>query len=104
MNEAANLELIRNTYSAFARGDLDGLFAVQDVGIEIDSAGPREIPWAGAFRTINGARRYFGAIAAETELLAFEPRHFLAQGDHVIVLGFERIRSRRTGRTCENHW
>jgi ketosteroid isomerase-like protein len=53
-----------------------------------------------AIRTRHYSRRTEEAYVHCT----FEPHTFLAEGDKVVVLGFERVRSRRTGRSYENHW
>ena len=34
----------------------------------------------------------------------FEPREFVAQGDTVVVVGYERTRVKPTGRTFEQEW
>lgn len=104
MSEKANLEIMKEAYGAFARGDLSAVLSVEDPDTELEIAGPGEIPWAGSFRGHDGARKYFAAIEAEAEFDAFEPHTFLAQGDTVVVLGFEKVRSKRTGRSYENHW
>lgn len=46
----------------------------------------------------------FATIDREAEFEAFEPRTFMAQRDKVVVLGYEKVRSKRTSRTYENHW
>jgi len=104
MNEKANLEIMKEAYAAFARGDIPAVMSVEDPNTELEIAGPKEIPWAGSFRGREGARRYFAAIEAEAEFDAFEPHTFLTEGDKVVVLGHEKVRSKRTGRSYENHW
>lgn len=104
MSAKTNLEIIKEAYEAFGRGDVEAVLSVEDPHTELESAGPQEIPWAGAFRGHDGARAYFAAIAGEADFDLFEPQTFVADGDNVIVLGFERVRSRRTGRAYENHW
>ncbi len=104
MSEKTNLEIMKEAYAAFGRGDIDAVLRVEDPDTELEIAGPPDIPWAGYFRGHDGARKYFAAIEAEAEFDAFEPHTFLAEGDKVVVLGFERVRSKRTGRSYENHW
>jgi ketosteroid isomerase-like protein len=104
MSEQANLEIMKEAYAAFGRGDIPAVLSVEDPNIELEIAGPKDIPWSGSFRGHEGAKRYFAAIATEAEFETFEPQTFLAQGDKVVVLGFERVRSKRTGRSYENHW
>ena len=104
MSEQANLEIMQEAYAAFGRGDIPAVLSVQDPDTELEIAGPKDIPWAGRFRGHEGAMKYFGLIEAEAEIDAFEPRTFLAQGDKVVVLGYEKLRSKRTGRSYETHW
>jgi uncharacterized protein len=43
-------------------------------------------------------------VGENLEFERFEPREFVAQGDKVAVLGFERSRIKPTGRTLEQEW
>lgn len=104
MTQKSNLEIVKDAYEAFGRGDIPAVLSIEDPSTELEIAGPKEIPWAGSFRGHDGARKYFSAIEKEAEFEAFEPHTFLAQGENVVVLGFEKVRSRRTGRSYENHW
>ena len=104
MSDKSNLEIIQEAYAAFGRGDIPAVLSIEDPNTELEIAGPKEIPWAGSFRGHDGAKKYFAAIEAGAEFEAFEPRTFLAQGENVVVLGFEKVRSKRTGRSYENHW
>lgn len=83
MREKTNLEIIKDAYEAFGRGDIDAVLSVDDPATELESAGPQEIPWAGSFRGHDGAQAYFAAIMAEADSDAFEPHTFLADGDQV---------------------
>lgn len=104
MNDQTNLAIMKEAYAAFGRGDIAAVLSVEDPNTELEIAGPTEIPWAGSFRGLDGTRKYFAAIEAEADFDAFEPHTFLAQGNKVVVLGFEKVRSKRTGRSYENHW
>lgn len=104
MSEHSNLEIIKEAYASFGRGDIDAVLAVEDPDTVLEIAGPTEIPWAGSYRGHEGARKYFSTIAAEADFDVFEPHSFMAQDDSVVVVGFERVRARRTGRSYENHW
>jgi uncharacterized protein len=104
MSEKTNLDIMKEAYAAFARGDIPAILAIHDPKAELESAGPKGLPWAGSYRGPEGAKKYFAAIEAEADVEAFEPHSFLAQGDKVVVLGVETIRSKRTGRSYETHW
>ena len=104
MGEKTNLDIMKEAYAAFARGDVPAILAICDPKAEFEIAGPKGIPWTGSYRGPEGAKKYFAAIEAETDVEAFEPHSFVAEGDKVVVLGVETIRSRRTGRSYETHW
>ena len=104
MSQKTNLDIMNEAYAAFASGDIPAILAMYDPKAELESAGPKGIPWAGSYRGPEGAKKYFAAIDAEAEVEAFEPHAFLAEGDRVVVLGVETIKSKRTGRSYETHW
>jgi ketosteroid isomerase-like protein len=104
MSENVNLDIIKEAYAAFGRGDIAAVLSVQAPNVEFEYAGPDQIPWAGSFRGIDGARKFFAAIEAEADMESFEPQTFVAQGDRVVVFGFEKMRSKRAGRLYKSHW
>jgi uncharacterized protein len=104
MSEQTNLEVVKEAYAAFGRGDITALLAGVDPNPDWEFAGPKDISWAGSFHDYDGVKKFFAAIAGDAEFDAFEPQTFVAQGDRVVVLGFERVRIKRTGRTYESHW
>ena len=104
MGENTNLDVIKEAYAAFGRGDIAAVLSVQAPNVELEYAGPDQIPWAGSFRGLEGAKKWFGTIDAEADIESFEPHVFVAQGDQVVVLGFERARSKHTGLAYESHW
>ncbi|MGH2598551.1 MAG: nuclear transport factor 2 family protein, partial [Dehalococcoidia bacterium] len=61
-------------------------------------------PLAGTRRGRDQVADWFAALDEAEEILRFEPREFFADGNMVLVLGFEQVRVRATGRTYENHW
>jgi ketosteroid isomerase-like protein len=104
MGENSNLDIIKEAYAAFGRGDIAAVLSIQASDVELEYAGPGQIPWAGSFRGLDGAKKFFAAVEAEAEIESFEPQMFIAQDDQVVVFGFEKLRSRRTGRSYESYW
>jgi uncharacterized protein len=104
MTTASNLEIIQSAYAAFGRGDIQSLLALIDPQVEWDNPGPREVPWAGSFRGHDGVGAFFSALGASVDFEAFGPQTFFAQDDRVVVLGTERARVKRTGKTFDNPW
>jgi uncharacterized protein len=104
MSEAMNLETIQSAYAAFGRGDIQALLALIDPQVEWENPGPREVSWAGSFRGHDGVGTFFSALGTSVDFEAFEPQAFFAQGDRVVVLGTERARVKRTGKSFTNAW
>jgi uncharacterized protein len=103
MGSQGNVQLVKDGYAAFARGDIQGLVALfaEDIEWVIPGAG---LPLAGTYRGHAGVASFFQKLADDGDILAFEPRHFVAQGDRVLVVGWERARVKATNRTFQSDW
>jgi ketosteroid isomerase-like protein len=66
--------------------------------------GPSVIPFAGPRRGREGVAEFFSTVGEALEFEQFEPRKFVAQGDTVVVLGYERSIVKPTGRSFEQEW
>jgi uncharacterized protein len=103
MSVQENVQLVKDGYAAFARGDIQGLLALfsEDIEWVIPGAG---LPLAGTYRGHEGVASFFHKLTTESEILAFEPREFVAEGDRVLVAGWERGRVKATNRTYQADW
>jgi ketosteroid isomerase-like protein len=103
MSTAENLQLVRDGYAAFGRGDLPGLLSLlaEDVVWVIPGDG---LPMAGTFRGRDGVASFFQKLQQEADILEFQTREFLADGDRVLVVGWERMKLKATGRGAEIDW
>ena len=104
MSAGSHLETVQALYAAFGRGDMPAMLALLAPDIQWDYPPSDEIPWAGSFRGHDGVNRFFAAIVGSVDFEGFEARRFLTQDDSVVVLGWEKLRVKRTGRTFETHW
>jgi uncharacterized protein len=103
MGAEENIRLVKDGYAAFGRGDVQGLLGLlsEDVEWEIPGQG---LPLAGTYIGRDGVARFFQKLGEDAEILAFEPREFVAQDDQVVVIGLERGNIRATGRAFEANW
>lgn len=104
MSDSRNVEIIREVYAAFVAGDLELALGRVAPGAVWEGPETPGVPWGGTRHGREGAASFFAAIDDAAEVELFEPRTFVAQGDAVVVLGFERLRVKATGRTYESHW
>jgi uncharacterized protein len=70
----------------------------------MDPAGPSVIPYADTRHGHEGVAEFFSLVGKTLEMEQFEPREFVAQGEPVVVLGYERSVVKSTGRTFEQEW
>ena len=104
MSEQDNMRIIQQAYGAFGRGDLPGLLALLTEDIEWQHPEIENVPWAISVRGKDGVSGFFAAIGKAADIDKFEPLHFIAQGDRVIVLGRESVRVRSTKRPYSTEW
>jgi hypothetical protein len=98
------VEVVQETYEAVGRGDIPALLDLLTDDVKWTFQGPSVIPFAGTRRGREGVAEFFSLVSGNLEFEQFEPREFVAQGDTVVVLGFERSRIKLTGRTLEQEW
>jgi hypothetical protein len=102
--EQQNLELVRRGYDAFGRGDIPGVLAQLDDHVSWRTPGPADLPTAGVRRGRAAVAEFFQTLAGVGDILRFEPKEFIAQGDHVAVRGDETTRVKATGNSVELRW
>ncbi len=104
MSESNNTQVVEGTFANFGRGDVPGVLAALAEDVEWLIPGPSIIPYAGLRRGHEEVSQFFMALGGAVEFEQFEPREFVAQGDTIIVIGFERGRVRATRKMFDNPW
>ena len=104
MSDQTNLDVVQQAYAAFGQGDIPALLEFLTDDVKWTMQGPSVIPWSGTRHGREGVAEFFSLVGETIEFEQFEPREFLAQGDTVVVLGYERSRVKATGRTFEQEW
>src|ERR687890_1439983 len=104
MSDSTNVDVIRRFYGAFGRGDIPAALDLLADDVEWIFRAPSVIPFAGTRRGREGVAEFFSLVEGNLEFQEFEPREVVAQGDTVVVLGFERSLVKPTGRTFEQEW
>jgi ketosteroid isomerase-like protein len=106
MTEQQNVGLVREAYAAFGRGDIPGLLATLDDQIvwEPVLGAASHVPTAGKRSGKQQVAEFFRTLNDNVAFSTFEPREFIAQGDHVVALGRYEARAKPTGRTFQAEW
>ena len=104
MSEQENVAVVRRAYENFKGGDIRGI--LDSLTDEVDWRLPdiEHVPFAGGRKGRERVGNFFSELADAQEVISFEPREFVAQGDKVVALGSERGRVRATGKTFDNPW
>ena len=86
-NEEKNIQVIKDCYQAFTRGDLPFILErVSPVRFErwgVVASGKWRAPWHHEANSKKDVQKYFEAVLGALEPLRFEPSLFAAAGDYV---------------------
>jgi ketosteroid isomerase-like protein len=95
------VDIVRRSYEAFARDDMDGVLADMDPDIEWHQA--QGLPHGGYYRGIDDVRRnIFDPLDEEWwDEFDADPDQFLDAGDEVVVLGRYRGVAKATGKRLD---
>ena len=104
MSDQTNISVVQQAYAAFGQGDIPGVLDLLTDDVVWTLQGPSTIPFAGTRRGREGVAEFFSLVGKTLEFQQFEPREFVAQGDAVVVLGYERSIAKSTGRSLEQEW
>lgn len=97
----AAVAVVRRSYEAFARGDIDGVVAGMHPEIEWHQA--QGLPHGGVYRGLDDVRAgIFDPLERDwwSEFSA-DPQEFLDAGDEIVVLGRYRGVAKGTGRSLD---
>jgi hypothetical protein len=102
MAEQENIQLIKEAYAAFSRGDIPALLNTLTEDVDWFTPGPPDIlPYAGSRRGREGVAQFFAQLAEAEETELFEIQEFIAQGDKVAATGKYRGRIKASGQSYE---
>jgi uncharacterized protein len=96
-----NVQIVKDAYAAFGRGDIQGLLAL--FAEDIEWIIPGEWPLAGTYRGRAGVAGMFQKVSEMLEISFLETREFVAQRDQVLVVCFSGGRVKDTNRMYEHH-
>ena len=102
MKNSARL-IVERMFAAFGNGDVDKFVAtVSDDTVWIYH-GTQIIP-KGTYEGKEGARRFITNILNSTEIISFEPQHFIAEDNKVVVVGQEHQKVKSSGKDIKQKW
>ena len=106
MSESQNTQTVKDAYAAFLRGDVNAILDMlaDEVEWEGVKGGEGVVPQAGLRRGKPAIAQFFSQVGANIAFDTFEPREFVAQGDHVVAIGSYSGKAIPTGGTMASDW
>jgi uncharacterized protein len=95
----ATRTIVEAAYRAFAARDIEALLALLGPEVEWGEADNPHIPSAGTRRGTSGVVEWLQVGNATEEIVSFDVRRILVDGDTAAVIGHTVVRARPTGRT-----
>ena len=100
-----NIQLVQSLYKAFSEGRVDDIVRACAEDVRWDVVGDAtDGPHYGLRTGKNSVREFFGIVAANTKFSLFEPLEFMADGDHVVVIGRSVGKAKSTGVEVSDRW
>ena len=98
------LEIVKQVYERFGRGDIDGFLQLCDENIEWVVNGPAALEKCRSFSGLDGVRTFLRILDRTWSFSSFTPREFIDGGSKIVVLGEETGKVRQTDELFENRW
>jgi ketosteroid isomerase-like protein len=95
---------VQKIYTCFGAGDLPGILGLQSDDVAWRIPGAPAVPYAGTYAGKGGVTEFFQKLLSAAAFESFEVTSLVAEGDQVVVVGSERVRSNTTGKTAVNDW
>ena len=96
--------VVQQVYEAFGRQDVPAILNLVAEEVDWEFVGPASLAYAGKRRNRKEVADFFAAVPRADEVHAFEPREFIAAGEHVTVLGWESSTALDTGTKFQTEW
>ena len=106
MTAVANVELIKELFTAFGRGDIDHVVNAHADNVVMESpvSHTSNLPWAGQCNSRQELIEYFETMAAHVRPEVFHDIVFTASGDRVVVEGSNSGTVLSTGKRYDHDW
>ena len=100
--EDENIALVKQLYYAFKRKDMPAILNMSaDNATMYGPASGGVLPWGGTFHGKEGVAQFFKSLGQSLEPQQFDLHEYIAQGDKVVVTGYQKGRAKPTGKPYE---
>lgn len=99
-----NTAIAKQAYANFKTGNIDALLDQLSDDVTWELPEVEGVALSGTRNGRDSVREFFATVARDQEVIEFEPREFVAQGDKVVSLGHYNWRVKDTGRDFASHF
>ena len=104
MGTQQNVELVKQFYDAYIKGERDRLLSHMADDIEWDIPEMSGLPFSGKRHGRDEVVEFFGMVAQAQQLRSFEPQEFFSDADRVVVLGHHQWTVKSNGVPFDSDW
>jgi uncharacterized protein len=101
VGERENTQLVHQAYQHFKNADIQSVLGLLSEDVEWTLFEIEGVPFSGTRRGSERVGEFFSEVFDTEEVLHFEPRELVAQGEKVVALGDYAWRVKSTGREYE---
>jgi ketosteroid isomerase-like protein len=98
MDPQDNVKVVKQGYDNFRTGNIPALLDQLAERVEWQLPEMEGVPLGGKRKGRDGVAGFFSKLAEIEDVISFEPREFIAQGDKVVALGTYAFRVKGTRR------
>ena len=100
-----NLGIVKSIYKGFETRNIDTILnAMSEEVVWLHPGDADLIPFAGTFKGREGVVRFFEIAFAQIDVLEQKIQSYEGSGDKVLVLGYEHMRVKNTGKEYRSNW
>lgn len=99
-----SMEIAKEAYAAFARGDVETILPMVAPHVEWRTVGPDTMPFPLHCETPGEVAEYFRKMLAAETITAFEVREFIDGGENIVVMGAVEATIHQTGASFRSEW
>jgi hypothetical protein len=104
MNEQSNIDLLKQGYEAYNRGDIQSVLKLFAQDIDWDVPEVEGIPFTGKRHGLDQVAEFFRVMGDCQDARQLQADRFIAQGDQVIVCGHAEYTVKATGAEYSDEW
>jgi ketosteroid isomerase-like protein len=104
MSDQDNVGVVQKAYENFKTGNIEALLGLMSEDVDWRLPDTEGLAFGGARRGQGQVSEFFTTLADVQDVLAFEPREFVAQGDKVVATGDYKWRVKKNGREYGGDW